>query len=498
MRPALFVRVTVPVVVSSLFLLALGVWAAWYVQRWQKSVSRDLRVNVAGMRAAEELEIAVREARTRLDYYLITGDRKYLRDVFALREDLERWLADSERWSITPHEQELTARVRKGHGTFIATLAELEGPAPPEQLARKVRKLIDEVLEREMLRPAHEFLDLNEGEAEAAIARNQLFGDRLGYALLLLGICGCGAGLVAGFGLARAIRRSLVQLSVPIRAAAGQLQEIVGPITFTVGRDVKDLESVLCLIADRIGAVIDRLRQSEREALQAAQLAALGQMAAGMAHELRNPLTSMKILVQGATSADPWGGAGRLTSRDLGVLEEEISRLERLVQYFLAFARPPEPEKRAIDVRPLVEDVLGVLGGPALIGRAGPTRLELRAPKGPLRWALDPGQFRQVLLNLLLNALDAMPHGGLVEVELGTGADGWLHVDVRDTGCGLPANLGERIFQPFTTTKEQGLGLGLSIVRRIVEAHGGDITAHNRPEGGATFALRFPPAKLTP
>jgi signal transduction histidine kinase len=216
-------------------------------------------------------------------------------------------------------------------------------------------------------------------------------------------------------------------------------------------------------------------------------------MAAGMAHELRNPLTSMKMLVQGALAGeDGIPGAGAepgLGGRDLGVLEEEITRLERLIQSFLDFARPPQPEKRTLDVRPLVEQTRGLVAGRA---SAGGTRVEFAAPPEPVTAAVDPGQSRQVLLNLLLNALSATGSGGSITIDLANDPGGWLTLRVADTGCGLPDALGGRIFDPFTSTKPTGLGLGLSICRHIVEAHGGSITAADRPEGGAVFTVRLP------
>lgn len=352
-----------------------------------------------------------------------------------------------------------------------------------------MRGLIDNVLIKEIQRPAHDFLDVNEREADDSVKENQGFADRLAYGLLMLGVCGSGAGLLAGFGLARAINRRLVQLSVPIRNAAGRLDEVVGPIIFDASADLEQIETVLHQIADQIGAIIDRLRESERQVLQAEQLASVGQMAAGMAHELRNPLTSMKILVQAAMAGDSSGPG--LAGRDLIVLEEEITRLERLVQSFVEFARPPQIEKRTLEVRPLVEQTIALVAGRAAVTG---TRIELVMADGqePILANLDPGQFRQVLLNLLMNSLDAGSRGGLIEVYLDNGPAGYLTLRVADRGCGLPADLGPRIFAPFVTTKETGLGLGLSICKRIAEAHSGDITAANRPGGGAEFTLRLP------
>jgi signal transduction histidine kinase len=164
--------------------------------------------------------------------------------------------------------------------------------------------------------------------------------------------------------------------------------------------------------------------------------------------------------------------------------------MEGLIQSFLDFARPPRPQKRTLDLAGLVRQTVGLVAARAeLVG----TRLEFAALPGAVTAAVDPGQFRQVLLNLLANALDATPPGGAVTVELERGPDGWPTLRVADTGRGLPAALGPRIFAPFITTKETGLGLGLSICKRIAEEHGGVLTAQDRPGGGAVFTFRLPP-----
>jgi signal transduction histidine kinase len=439
MNSRLVVRLTAPIVAISLLLLAIGLGTAWYVHHWQETVTQDLRINVSGIRAAEELEILIREARTRLDHFLITGDRAYLAQVRELRASIEYWLADAERWGITPQEQQFTSRVRTGLGHFWDDLERIINQAEGAGILDQIRRLIDGVLVREVLEPAHGYLDFNEEEVIDAIEKNQAFADQLVYALLFLGTCGSAGGLLAGFGFARGLSRSLVQ---------------------------------------------------------AEQFAALGQLAAGMAHELRNPLTSMKILVQGALAAagdendEGEGMASRnLSGRDLAVLEEEITRLEQLTQSFLDFARPPKPEKHVVDLHPLVRQTLTLLTARTA---TGPATLELIAPPTPIRAAVDTAQFRQVVLNLVLNALDAMPAGGTVTVTLRRDGNEWSTVEVADRGAGLPPGLGERIFEPFTTTKEAGLGLGLSICRRIAAAHGGTLTGTNRVGGGAVFKFRLP------
>src|SRR5262249_46376494 len=143
----------------------------------------------------------------------------------------------------------------------------------------------------------------------------------------------------------------------------------------------------------------------------AEQMATVGRIAAGMAHEVRNPLMAMKLLVQSAEGPR----SGGLYGRDLAVLEEEIDRLERLVQAFLDFARPPQPDKRPVEVRRVLQDAVALVAGRA---RQQGVRLRCHAPGAQVRVEADAGQLRQVLLNLLLNALDAVPQGGTVWAEL--------------------------------------------------------------------------------
>jgi signal transduction histidine kinase len=496
MKTRLLVRMTAPIMALSLVPLAGGVVAAWLVHRTQKDASDALVRNVASMRAAEELVIAFHDIRAQLHLFLLTRERSHLESIPRLRQGTDRWLDATERTAVTQSEQELIERIKTGYQHFFTAFERLLNEPPTQgHLASRVRELADEVLTDEILQPAQDFLDLNEKEIEADNANNERVSQRMILGLLLLGVCGPISGLLAGFGIARAVSHSIVRLSVPIRDAAGKLNEIVGPVTLAARWELDELEGVLHTIAERIGTVIERLEQSERDARQAEHLAAVGQMAAGIAHELRNPLMPMKILVQAAAERSPSPG---LDERDLAVLEQEITRLERSIQLFLDFARPPRVEKRTFEVGETIAQLLNLLARRA---EQKGVRLEYHRPDPAIRIQADAGQIRQVILNLLLNALDATGPGGTIRMEIAVsdeaakGEDGrqrWLSLRVSDTGCGLPAGLGQRIFEPFVSTRETGLGLGLSICKRIVEAHEGKIEATDRPGGGAIFTVRLP------
>jgi signal transduction histidine kinase len=241
-------------------------------------------------------------------------------------------------------------------------------------------------------------------------------------------------------------------------------------------------------VAHAAAAVLNRLKQTERDALRAEQLAWAGQMAAAIAHEVRNPLTVIKLLVQAAT--DPRRTTG-FRPRDLRVLEGEILRLEQIISMFLDFARPPRAYQKRVGMCELLDECLaGVAARAELQGVA----VRLEAPPDLPVLDADPGQLKQVLYNVMFNALDVLVTGGAIRVAAGVAGpgNGEMTVRVADTGPGLPPGLGDRIFDPFVSTKETGLGLGLSICRRIITAHGGSITAANGPSGGAVFEIRLP------
>jgi signal transduction histidine kinase len=312
----------------------------------------------------------------------------------------------------------------------------------------------------------------------------------------MLGICGGAGGLLGGLALARAVRRSIVQLEVSVRSTEGKLVPIAGPVQITRRGGLKELESDLARIESQITDLVERVQRSETELLRSEQLAAVGQLAAGIAHEFRNPLMPMKMLVQAALERNDGRG---LCGRQLEVVEEEIERLERSIQVFLEFARPVSPEMSEFDIVAVVSQALELVEARAQKQAVG---LRRRLPEAPIMMVADVGQIRQVLLNLLLNALDAMPEGGEAAISIRRFAPddlpaaarsiAWCEIRISDSGTGLADDVMSRVFEPFVTTKETGTGLGLSICKRIIIAHGGEIAARNLPHGGAEFNFRLP------
>jgi two-component system sensor histidine kinase HydH len=228
-----------------------------------------------------------------------------------------------------------------------------------------------------------------------------------------------------------------------------------------------------------------------RSVLRAEALAEVGQLAAGMAHELRNPLTAIKMLVQ--TNREE-AEARALPAEDLNIIEQEILRMEGRLNVFIDFARPPKPERRRVDLKAVVDQTLALVGGRA---RKQRVTLVFTPPETPVEVEADGEQIRQLLVNLALNALDVMPRGGTLEIELRPPNDHHAELAVLDTGPGIPTRHLARLYEPFFTSKETGLGLGLSVSQRIARDHGGTLRATNRPQGGACFVLRLPATRGT-
>src|SRR5262249_39673923 len=257
------------------------------------------------------------------------------------------------------------------------------------------------------------------------------------WGIVGLGLGGSFGGLVLGYTMARRLRHSIGQLSVSIRDAAGRLNRELGSVTLKEEGDLPALHRQMQGLLAEISRTVEQLQQREREILRAEQLADVGQIAAGVAHELRNPLTAIKMLVQtGLEGPAPPG----LPAEDLAVIEQSIRRMEQYIQIFLDFARPPRSERRQVDLLEVVRRGVALVEGRA---RRQKVAIELDAPTLPVHASLDPEQIQQVLVNLLLNSLDALPRGGVIHVDVHVAQD-TVAVNVRDNGPGVPAAVRDR------------------------------------------------------
>jgi signal transduction histidine kinase len=316
--------------------------------------------------------------------------------------------------------------------------------------------------------------------AEAGLA-GWLTSPRLFLGIFTIGMTlSVGAGLV----LARFLLGPILRLVAGVRAIAR------GEFGHRVPVRGRDELGQLAEAFNGMAVDLERFRKMEARLRRRERLATLGEVAAGLAHEIRNPLGIIK------TSAELTGASTNLSeveARRMGYVVDEVRRIDRLIRDFLAFARPPQ------NIAPLKPgDILTrVLDGCQGDIERREVTVRFEDASGDALVEADGEQMIQACLNLVLNALQAMdaappPAGGRkLDVTIRADAEE-VHIVIADTGPGVREDLMNRIFDPFVTTKSDGTGLGLARVFAIAEAHGGVIEAANRPDGGAQFTLTLP------
>ncbi|MHC4586582.1 MAG: ATP-binding protein [Planctomycetota bacterium] len=239
----------------------------------------------------------------------------------------------------------------------------------------------------------------------------------------------------------------------------------------------------------------ERLRQNERM-FRAEQLATMGQFAAGIAHELRNPLTSIRSTVQFLSGEFSEDGDQKKLAEDV---LDEVDRLNGIVENLLNLAKPTESKPQELEVHKEIEHYLHFVEAQA---RKQNVQIQTQIEKDLPKIFCDPGELRQVLINLVLNGMQAMPDGGAVIIRAllfsprddSISAKKKILIEVEDKGVGIPVNLSEKVFEPFFTTKPNGTGLGLAICNNIIRRHNGEIWIEQGIDSGTVVKVTLPSA----
>lgn len=373
----------------------------------------------------------------------------------------------------------LATLTRSGRGLFDARLCTLHACDPAQrtfelQAASSEMNFPDSVLDREPFAAEHsllatalrvgrvvEFQDLNgaTGHGAVDVPADPTLCSMLAAPLL---VDGAPAGVLA------------VYLARPHRFSDAQKRLLAALASF----------AAVALHNSRLYA---RVFQSEESLRKNQTLTTLGLLAAEIAHEIRNPLTVIKLL-HGTLGTDFAPDDPR--RRDLQVITEKIEQLEAIVARVLSFARTPAALHSRWGLAAMLEDTLHLLR--AKLAQAG-VQLRYTPSAVPIVVEANKGQLQQVFLNLALNAIQAMPHGGALTVRL-TAAGGQVHVDFADTGAGIPEAIRPRIFESFLSGRAGGTGLGLAIAQRIVKDHHGELVLVSSGDSGTTMRVNLPAA----
>jgi len=392
------------------------------------------------MRDLFRTDLAVMEGRRTLHSTTLAADEA---------KSLERLLG-TEAFESGPGEGEEPARLSLGKRNFRYLSGALEGPPGPGNM------------------PYHLFILLDEARIDEAKRRTVtpiVWAAGIGVLIIL----------AAGGLAARSFLRRLRTLSEAATGIASGRDPGRVPVE---GRDE------LGRYADAFNRMVDALAESRDRVVHAERMAALGKLASAVAHEIRNPLASIRMTAE-VLRPDL---AGDDAHEALGLLLNELKRLELFLDEILTLSGKTVIEKDDADVGELVQETMALLQGN--LTHLGIHAKSTLAPG--LAHVLDAGRVKQVLVNLLLNGAQAAGPGGLVRVSGEKSGDGSLRIEVRDSGPGVDAKIEGRLFEPFFTTRKGGTGLGLAVCRRIAEAHGGRI-AHRREGEWTVFGLELPP-----
>ena len=281
------------------------------------------------------------------------------------------------------------------------------------------------------------------------------------------------------------VREGKVITNVEVKRQTKEGKEIITSMTISPLRDAEGK----IIGASRICKDISQLKKAEERLILAERLSSLGELTAGVAHELRNPLAGLKINTQILSRKKD---LPEMEKKLLSSTQEGIEKIQKIVDDMLHFARPKASHFKEEEMNEVVERSLAILQTKL---KKGNISFIFEQGKGLPKVRIDIHQIQQVLINLMLNALQAMEKGGTLTVRTFLKDGDGVAIEVRDTGIGIPRSHLKKIFNPFFTTKSEGTGLGLSISAKILENHGATIDVVSEEGKGSTFTILFPREK---
>jgi signal transduction histidine kinase len=476
-------RIRIFVILAGLVTMTMGGGGVmvWYTYRMQHLLLHIMERDVMAFRAALDLENALANQKGFVTYFVLDGDPEWLKQLGEYRQIFRQRLEQVRSFVETVEEKAAVDTIESEYNDYVRIKDRViqhyqaGDPSPVSKLHQEVRDRFFSLLNR-----CEEFNALTVNKM--ALVRDE--SHREAKELRLIAVTVIAIALLLGIALASVLVNQILR---PLRMLASETRPEGG--VDGLDNEVKAItQSVRGLMEDADQTQV-ALARSRENLLQAEKMALVGKLAAGMAHSIRNPLTSVKMRLFSL-------GRGHTLSKsqeeDFSVVSDEIRHIDALVENFLEFSRPPRLKMQAISPSMVVDRTLQLLHH--RIKSFGVTiKTESKGPIPGIQGDIE--QLTEVLVNLVVNACEATDGDGsiLIREEVVDGRDNpTVVIEVSDTGPGIPEPLIPKVFDPFFTTKEDGTGLGLSIARRIVEEHGGRLEVCSIEGSGATFTISLP------
>ncbi len=471
-------------ILAALILATLGggLVSMWYAYRMDHLFTSVLDTAVMGLQAAEELETALVRQKGLTTYYFLDGNPDWLNQLEKLSESFNTWLMKARSSAQTDNQRSILNQIESEYIHYayardgvigLYQAGKREAGAERHWEVRKqffaIQGLCDQYKEihREQIRQAR-----IQSRAQTRIING----------MTLVALPGV---VVLGMLLAYIL---LNQILKPIKILS--MEEGGVEINSPLPREMTALRQRVHSLMENVDQTQSELQQSREHLLQAEKLAMVGKLAAGVAHTIRNPLTSVNMRL---FSLERSLKLSQTQQEDFEVISEEVRHIDTIVQNFLEFARPPKLKIQSISPSEVVDMALQLLRHRL---ESYGVQVELDRQYRLPKIEADPEQLKEVLINLLVNACEAMGEGGLIVIREEEGVAEPLGrvvvIRVKDNGPGIPKSVRDKVFQPFFSTKEEGTGLGLSIAYRIVEEHGGWLSLKSKEGEGTTFTITLP------
>lgn len=477
-------RLRIYLILIALILITLtgGVVMVWYTYQMQGILTHIVEKNVAAFQAAAALEEALVNQKGFVSYYYLDGDPDWLKQLGEYRQIFKERLKKVHSLVETEEQKDAVDHIESDYNDYVnikdQVIAHYKSGEREDgaRLHREVRDRFFKILERcETYKSLHsELITGTRKESQTQATRLRVIAITAILAVFTLGV-------LLAFLLIHHILGPLRRLALEADRDGSTGQS---------GDEVKALSrSVRGLIEDVDYTTVE-LEKSRESLLQADKMALVGKLAAGMAHSIRNPLTSVKMRL---FSLSRTLGLSYTQEDDFEVISEEIRHVDTIVQNFLEFSRPPKLKMQMVSPSDVVDMAMQLLQH-RLSSYDVDVNVERKTRLPEI--LVDPEQLKEVLVNIVVNGCEAMKGGGSIvireDVDVVEPLGRVIVIELSDDGPGIPDSIQDKVFQPFFSTKEEGTGLGLSIVARIVEEHGGQISVKSKEGKGSSFIITLP------
>jgi signal transduction histidine kinase len=462
-----------------------GLVTLWHNEAMESLLTSMIDRNVASYHAAEELESALLQQKGYLTYYFLDGNPEWLKEIEQYNRTFKEWLEKARKSAYTEAMQEIIAQIDTEYHQYVINrerVISLYREGKRERGAKlhwEIRHQYVGILNLcQRYKLTHEF----------AISRVRTESRARARFINAFALVAIPTVAILGVLLAYIL---IKQILGPIRQLA--LETAPANPDTGVRDEVKALSSRVHSLIEDVDQAQTELERSQEHLLQSGKWAMVGKLAAGVAHSIRNPLTSVNMRLFSLKRSLAMSASQQ---EDFEVISEEIRHIDTIVRNFLEFSRPPKLKMQRISPSDVVNMALVLLR--YRLESYGVEVKLIRPHRLPEIWA-DPDQLKEVLVNLVLNACEVMVNGGVITIREEEKTEPPLEaavvIRVSDNGPGIPESIQDKVFQPFFSTKEEGTGLGLSIATRIIQDHGGRLDLESKKNEGATFIISLPLGK---